>query len=89
MKIVSGTRSSSQAVAIEPRSSSIASRAEAELVDEREDRLGVDGHLRLLPLEAVAGEDLLVVQDDPVVDAVTAPWRTGWLLASIVGWPFV
>ena len=35
---------------------------------EGEDRLGVDGHLRLGPLEAVAREDLLVVQDDPVVD---------------------
>ena len=35
---------------------------------EREDRLGVDGHLRLRALEAVAGEDLVVVLDDPVVD---------------------
>ena len=38
-------------------------------VDEGEDRLGVDGHLGLLALEAVPGEDLLVVQDDPVVHA--------------------
>ena len=36
---------------------------------EREDRLGVDGHPRSSALEAVVGEDLLVVQDDPVVDA--------------------
>ena len=39
------------------------------LFREGEDRLGVDGHARLGPLEAVSGEDLLVVQDDPVVDA--------------------
>ena len=36
---------------------------------EGEDRLRVDGHLRLGPGEAVAVEDLLVVDDDPVVDA--------------------
>jgi len=36
---------------------------------EREDRLGVDRHPGLGPLEAVLGEDLLVVQDDLVVDA--------------------
>ena len=56
---------------------------------EREDRLRVDGHLRLGPLERVAGEDLLVVQDDPVVDPDDAPCRIGWLFASILGWPFV
>ena len=37
-------------------------------VHEGEDRLGVDRHLGLGPLEAVAREDLLVVDDDPVVD---------------------
>ena len=37
-------------------------------LDEGEDRLGVDGHIRLRPLEAVVGEDLLVVGDDAVVD---------------------
>ena len=42
---------------------------DAVLVHEREDRLRVDGHLRLLALETVPGEDLLVVEDDPVVDA--------------------
>ena len=35
---------------------------------QREDRLGVDRHLGLRPLDAVLGEDLLVVDDDPVVD---------------------
>ena len=38
-------------------------------VDEGEDRLAVDGHVGLVPLEAVPGEDLLVVDDDPVVNA--------------------
>ena len=38
------------------------------MLGEREDRLGVDGHVRMGTLEAVAGEDLLVVDDDPVVD---------------------
>ena len=38
------------------------------VLGEGEDRLGVDGHLRMRALEAVAGEDLLVVDDDPVVD---------------------
>ena len=41
----------------------------AGLLGEREDRLGVDRHLRFVVLEAVAGEELLVVLDDPVVDA--------------------
>ena len=35
---------------------------------EGEDRLGVDGHVGLGPLDRVPGEDLLVVDDDPVVD---------------------
>jgi hypothetical protein len=35
---------------------------------EREDGLGVDRHARRVPFEAVLGEDLLVVADDPVVD---------------------
>src|SRR5262245_17871556 len=42
----------------------------AVLVDEGEDRLGVDGHVRLVPFKVVPGEDLLVVDDDPVVDAL-------------------
>ena len=37
-------------------------------LDEREDRLGVDGHLGLGAPDRVLGEDLLVVDDDPVVD---------------------
>ena len=36
---------------------------------EREDRLGVDGHLRLGTLEPEPVEDLLVVDDDAVVDS--------------------
>ena len=43
-------------------------RAALRVLGEREDRLGVDRHLRVRPLEAVVGEDLLVVDDDPVVD---------------------
>ncbi len=38
-------------------------------LDEREDHLRVDGHLGLVTLDAVACEELLVVRDDPVVDA--------------------
>ena len=43
-------------------------RAAGRVLGEREDRLRVDGHVRMGALEAVAGEDLLVVDDDPVVD---------------------
>ena len=43
------------------------------LLDEREDRLGVDGHPGLGALEAVPREDLLVVRDDPVVDPDDRP----------------
>src|SRR5205085_10969568 len=43
--------------------------ASLRVLGEREDRLGVDGHLGLGALDAVAVEDLLVVEDDPVVDA--------------------
>jgi hypothetical protein len=39
------------------------------LLGEGEDRLRVDGHAGLRALEAVRREDLLVVDDDPVVDA--------------------
>ena len=67
-KSVEAFRSSSQAVAIAPCSSSSASGRALGVLGEREDRLGVDGHLRLGALEAVAREDLLVVDDDPVVD---------------------
>ena len=64
-----GRRSSSQAVAIEPRSCSSALRRAVGALGEREDRLGVDGHLRLGALEAVLLHQLVVVEDDPVVDA--------------------
>ena len=43
-------------------------RAAVGQLGEREDRLGVDRHPRRGALEAVVGEDFLVVQDDPVVD---------------------
>ena len=43
-------------------------RATLGVLGEREDRLRVDGHVRMGPLEAVVREDLLVVDDDPVVD---------------------
>ena len=38
------------------------------LFGKREDRLGIDRHLRLGAFPAVLGEELLVVDDDPVVD---------------------
>ena len=38
------------------------------VLGEGEDRLGVDRHLGMCALEAVVGEDRLVVDDDPVVD---------------------
>src|SRR5512132_4600276 len=41
----------------------------AERVGQREDRRRVDRHLRSFTLEAVPLEDLLGVDDDPVVDA--------------------
>ena len=36
---------------------------------EGEDHLGVDAHLRVGALDSVLGEQLLVVEDDPVVDS--------------------
>ena len=43
-------------------------RATLRVLGQGEDRLGVDRHLWMGALEAVVGEDLLVVDDDPVVD---------------------
>ncbi len=40
---------------------------------EGEDRLRVDRHLRLRPVDPVAGEELVVVGDDPVVHADDSP----------------
>ena len=54
--------------------------ARAELVDEREDRLGIDRHLGLMPLEAVPREDFLVVDDDPVVDALDGSMADGMVV---------
>ena len=62
-----GWRSSSHAVAIEPRSSSSDGAAAVRRLDEREDRLGVHGHVGLGPLESVGEHLLVVVDDDPVV----------------------
>ena len=42
--------------------------AQLRVLGEGEDRLGVDRHLGMGALEAVVGEDLLVVDDDAVVD---------------------
>src|SRR5438128_284954 len=44
-------------------------RAALGMLGESEDRLRVDRHLRMRALETVPLEDLLVVEDDPVVDA--------------------
>jgi hypothetical protein len=44
---------------------------------EAEDRLGVDGHPRLAAGAAVRGEQLVVVQDDPIVDADDRPVPDG------------
>ena len=44
---------------------------------EREDRLGVDGHLRLRAGAAERGEELVVVDDDPVVDPDHRPVAHG------------
>ena len=38
------------------------------VLHEREDRLGVDRHLRLLAADPVAGEERIVVLDHAVVD---------------------
>ena len=51
--------------------------ASAVRVDEGEDRLGVDRHLGLVPRDAVTNEQLVVVLDDPVVDADDAPVANG------------
>ena len=66
---MSGSRSSNQAVGHRPAELLQHLGRRAVRVDEGEDRLAVDGHLGLVPLEAVPGEDLLVVDDDPVVNA--------------------
>ena len=47
---------------------------------EREDRLGVDGHPRLGARAGVGGEQLVVVQDDPVVDPDHRPVADGMVV---------
>ena len=44
-------------------------RAAAGRLGDREDHLGVDGHVALGPLEAVAGHQLVVVEDRAVMDS--------------------
>ncbi len=69
-------RSSSQAVAIEPTRASSALRVVGRVRGEREDRLRVDRHPRLDAGAVERGEELVVVDDDPVVDA-DRPARDG------------
>ena len=52
-----------------PRSCSSAGRVARERFRDREDDLGVDGHLGVVPAPAVPREELVVVLDDAVVDA--------------------
>ena len=47
------------------------------MLRKRENRLRVDGHLGRCAGEAVAGEDLVVVDDDPVVDPDHGPVPDG------------
>jgi len=61
--------------------------ASAVRVDEGEDHLGVDGHLGLVPRDAVAGEELVVVRDDPVVDPDDAPVTDGVVVRGDRGMP--
>ena len=51
-----------------PRISDERARIVPRTLHEREDRLRVDGHLRLGALDAVAREQRVVVLDDAVVD---------------------
>ncbi len=90
MKSVSRRRSSNHAVAIEPVSSSNASRetpysstsAKIASVSTVISRL-----LALVnPCRAKISSSLRMI---PLWTPITAPCRTGWLLAAIRGWPFV
>jgi len=88
-KTVSGCRSSSQAVAIEPRSSSRAfgvgpcASTRAKMASESTVILGC---CRSKAWRAKISSSLTMI---PLWTPLTAPWRTGWLLAAILGCPFV
>jgi hypothetical protein len=69
-------RSSIQAVAIEPRSL-LERRVIRPSLHQGEDRLESTVMSGLGPLDRVPGEDLLVVDDDPVVDPDDGPCRIG------------
>ena len=82
-------RSSSQAVAIEPRSCSRArgapscASASAKMASES---TVISGSARSKPCCSISSSSLKMI---PLWTPTTAPWRIGWLLASIRGWPFV
>ena len=83
-----GARSSSQAVAIEPRSCSRAPGAPSVRLGEREDRLGVDRHLAARHARSrAASSSSSSLKMIPLWMPTTAPWRIGWLLAAIAGGP--
>ena len=87
--MVSGTRSSSQAVAIEPRSSSIASlQGPSSSTSAKIASVStvISGSCRSKPWPAKISSSFRMI---PLCTPVMASWRTGWLFASIRGWPFV
>ena len=83
------SRSSSQAVAIEPTSASSARgsfrewAARAKIASESTVILG---SARAQPKGASSSSSLTMI---PLWMPTTGPWRTGWLLAAIDGCPFV
>ena len=46
----------------------------------------ISGSARSMPCSASSSSSLKMI---PLWIPTTAPWRTGWLFAAIVGWPFV
>ena len=86
---VPGSRWSSQAVAIEPASASSARgsfrecAARAKIASES---TVIRGSERAQEWGASSSSSLTMI---PLWIPTTGPWRTGWLLAGIEGWPFV
>ena len=86
---VPGSRWSSQAVAIEPASDSSARgsfcecAARAKIASES---TVIRGSERAQEWGASSSSSLVMI---PLWIPTTGPWRTGWLLAGIDGWPFV
>jgi len=86
---VPGSRWSSQAVAIEPASSSRARgslrewAASAKIASESTLMRGSE---RAQEWGASSSSSLTMI---PLWMPTTGPWRTGWLLAGTEGWPFV